>query len=33
MVKLREAKIEQPFVTQIPAQEIAWTTAYAYQGF
>lgn len=32
MIQVREKGIEQPFITQIPADKVVWTTAYASQG-
>ncbi len=33
MLQVKEQGIEQPFVTQIPAEKVVWTTTYAIQGF
>lgn len=32
MQQVRQLAIEHPFVTEIPARPLVWTTAYAYKG-
>jgi len=32
MIQVKERSIEQPFVTQIPAEKVVWSTTYAIQG-